>query len=128
MRRSKQEKYAYEARIALWLSRDPIYETGGLNLYGYVGNGPINWIDPWGLTPLGARVSNAGTAIQGVGAAAVVTGAVMSSTIVGAPAGVPVAKAGAAVVIAGTVVAGVGAVITLCSEEDEPDPVPVWPI
>jgi len=33
----------------LWLSRDPIGENGGLNLYGYVGNSPINRTDPTGL-------------------------------------------------------------------------------
>ena len=32
-----------------WLSRDPIAERGGLNLYGYVGNDPIRRIDPLGL-------------------------------------------------------------------------------
>ncbi len=33
-----------------WLSRDPIEEGGGINLYGYVGNNPLNAIDPLGLT------------------------------------------------------------------------------
>jgi len=32
-----------------WLSRDPIEEEGGINLYGYVGNNPINAVDPLGL-------------------------------------------------------------------------------
>jgi RHS repeat-associated protein len=32
-----------------WLSRDPIAEQGGLNLYGYVGNNPVNAIDLDGL-------------------------------------------------------------------------------
>lgn len=32
-----------------WPNRDPIQELGGLNLYGYVGNDPINKIDPRGL-------------------------------------------------------------------------------
>jgi RHS repeat-associated protein len=32
-----------------WLNRDPIEEEGGLNLYGYVGNDPVNEIDPLGL-------------------------------------------------------------------------------
>jgi uncharacterized protein RhaS with RHS repeats len=32
-----------------WLNRDPIEEEGGLNLYGYVFNNPVNWIDRNGL-------------------------------------------------------------------------------
>jgi len=32
-----------------WLSRDPIEEQGGLNLYGMVGNDPISRVDPFGL-------------------------------------------------------------------------------
>ena len=32
-----------------WLSRDPLGEYAGINLYGYVGDDPINWGDPFGL-------------------------------------------------------------------------------
>ena len=32
-----------------WLNRDPLGEAGGINLYGFVGNDPINWFDPFGL-------------------------------------------------------------------------------
>lgn len=39
----------YDAETGRWLSRDPIQERGGLNLYGMVGNSPINFIDYLGL-------------------------------------------------------------------------------
>jgi uncharacterized protein RhaS with RHS repeats len=31
--------------VVWWLSRDPSGIKGGLNLYGYVGNDPMGWID-----------------------------------------------------------------------------------
>lgn len=40
---------AYDPQLARWLSEDPIMEAGGLNLYGYVGNGPVMAADPLGL-------------------------------------------------------------------------------
>ena len=39
----------YRTDLGRWLSRDPIEEAGGLNLYDYVDNDPVNWIDPFGL-------------------------------------------------------------------------------
>ena len=39
----------YDPYLARWTSRDTIEEAGGLNLYGFVGNDPINSIDPLGL-------------------------------------------------------------------------------
>ena len=46
---------AYESAPgrATWLSRDPIGEDGGLNLYGYVENNPINLWDALGDSPNG---------------------------------------------------------------------------
>jgi RHS repeat-associated protein len=40
---------AYDPAIGRWLSRDPIAEQGGVNLYAYVGGNPIGAIDPSGL-------------------------------------------------------------------------------
>jgi RHS repeat-associated protein len=40
----------YEPNFSRWLNRDPIQELGGINLYRFVGNNPINRIDPFGLT------------------------------------------------------------------------------
>ncbi len=39
----------YNPRTAQWLSRDPIAERGGANLYGFVRNSPTNHIDKFGL-------------------------------------------------------------------------------
>ena len=39
----------YSPELGRWLSRDPIGERGGENLYAMVGNNPINWIDGLGL-------------------------------------------------------------------------------
>src|SRR5262249_2359875 len=32
-----------------WINRDPISERGGINLYSYLENNSIDWIDPFGL-------------------------------------------------------------------------------
>ena len=42
----------YSPELGRWISRDPLGEQGGLNLYGFVGNDPVNWADPLGLADL----------------------------------------------------------------------------
>ena len=39
----------YDPGTGRWLSRDPIGEEGGMNLYGYVSNNPVNLWDPLGM-------------------------------------------------------------------------------
>ena len=39
----------YNAETGRWLNRDPIGEAGGLNLYGMLGNDPVNLVDALGL-------------------------------------------------------------------------------
>jgi RHS repeat-associated protein len=39
----------YATALGRWPNRDPIAERGGLNLYGMVGNNPVNFIDYLGL-------------------------------------------------------------------------------
>jgi RHS repeat-associated protein len=40
---------AYDPEAGRWISRDPIQEEGGLNLYAYVGNSPLDATDRLGL-------------------------------------------------------------------------------
>lgn len=49
----------YDAVTGRWPNRDPIEERGGLNLYGMVGNDPVNRIDFLGMfwdQQLGAKI------------------------------------------------------------------------
>ena len=39
----------YDPNLQRWIQRDPIGEQGGINLYQFVGNSPVNFVDPFGL-------------------------------------------------------------------------------
>ena len=39
----------YDSRTGTFLTQDPIGVAGGVNLYGYVGNNPLNFVDPNGF-------------------------------------------------------------------------------
>ncbi len=46
--------YYYRARwyspaLGRFMSRDPLGYADGVNLYAYVGNNPVSFVDPWGL-------------------------------------------------------------------------------
>jgi RHS repeat-associated protein len=48
---------AYDPSLGRWISRDPIGEKGGVNLFAYVGNNPSNAIDPLGLLTMTYYIS-----------------------------------------------------------------------
>jgi RHS repeat-associated protein len=39
----------YNPETGRWLSKDPIRIAGGLNLYAFCDNNPVNFVDPMGL-------------------------------------------------------------------------------
>jgi RHS repeat-associated protein len=46
---------AYDSTVGRWISRDPVGNIGGMNLYNYVSDNPMSGLDPFGLA-----CSNAG--------------------------------------------------------------------
>jgi RHS repeat-associated protein len=48
----------YSPSLMRWMSRDPIGYDGGVNLYGYIGGDPINYVDPSGNAELIAQPDN----------------------------------------------------------------------
>ncbi len=54
---------SYDAEVGRWVSKDPILFAGGdANLYGYVLNDPVNWVDPEGLVRRAAEEGGGGVA------------------------------------------------------------------
>jgi hypothetical protein len=38
----------YDPGVQRWINRDPIEEWNGINLYTFVGNSPVSWVDDFG--------------------------------------------------------------------------------
>ena len=90
---------AYDAALGRWMSRDPVYEKGGINLYDYASNSPVTRIDPSGKL-------DAGTILIGGG------GVELGTIIVGGEAGAALGPGG----IAAGILIGIGIGVYLGSK------------
>jgi RHS repeat-associated protein len=80
----------YSAALGRWINRDPLGEAGGINLYGFVGNNPTNYIDPYGemgaaaaAIPLAGKIGAGGVGLGAFGTAAVWTGGALAAGAIG---------------------------------------------
>lgn len=75
----------YDATTGRWTSKDPILFAGGdSNLYGYVSNDPVNFIDPLGLAASFNFESAISTTLLGAAAGAIGGGGLLLPTGIGA--------------------------------------------
>ena len=74
---------AYDPNLGRWISRDPAGILGGIDLYGYEKNNPINYVDRDGRWVIGAVI---GAVVGGV-AASFDPNATITSVLVGAAIG-----------------------------------------
>jgi RHS repeat-associated protein len=56
----------YDSVFGRWISRDPIEENGGVNLYAYINNNTINANDPYGLWTVGIGIQGQAGVLFGV--------------------------------------------------------------
>ena len=49
----------YSPAYARFMTEDPIRD--GTNWFAYVGNNPVNWVDPWGLSASDGQDGNGNT-------------------------------------------------------------------
>ncbi|HEX8550854.1 MAG TPA: RHS repeat-associated core domain-containing protein [Abditibacteriaceae bacterium] len=61
----------YNSGMGRFINRDPIRESGGINMYAYVGNNPVNAVDPHGelailAYPVWVAVGGIATVVTGV--------------------------------------------------------------
>ena len=93
--------YYYRARfyspvLGRFLQPDPIGYVDGLNLYTYVGNNPLNWIDPFGLQKAGLDPGAIAAALAAIAARAAAVEAAAAT----------LAQALSGLAIAGTAIGG----------------------
>lgn len=103
-----------------WLSRDSITERGGLNLYGFVNNNPVLYIDKFGLVHWGTVVQGALQMASGI----MMWVAVGTSEIGSAGMATPIAI-GLAVWGTANIANGLNSLIAGFNDKGPPDPLQV---
>ncbi len=94
----------YMPSIGRFINKDPIGLMGGLNLYAYVGNNAINWIDPHGLFRGDTFCEGAGEMVAG----AIEIGAIVTAVGTLPYISLPMALLYTESLLSGTIVFGVG--------------------
>jgi RHS repeat-associated protein len=61
------ERRFYDPDLGRWISRDPIGENGGVNLYAYTSNDPVDGVDTLGLDTYRQRRQIGGSNMAGLG-------------------------------------------------------------
>ncbi len=77
-------RFGYGSTLGEGISRDPIGERGGIDLYGYVGNSPVCFVDPSGLISTRANPVNEGPPTVGGALQAFGEGALFGAAAIGA--------------------------------------------
>src|SRR5690349_7420185 len=67
--------HPFDPNLQRWINRDPVEESGGINLYLFSGNSALNSVDPWGETVmLWQNNGSGGLGIDAQTAAAIMDG------------------------------------------------------
>ena len=103
----------YDAEVGRFISKDPILFNGGLNLYGYAMNDPVNFIDVTGKNPLAIAAVIGGGAAAGAAGSFLGTLAATGSFVQARSAIVPGAIAGAAAMVGPIAAVGLGGSVAL---------------
>ena len=98
----------YDQETGRWTQEDPIGVAGGINLYAYTDNNPVNYTDPFGLCPPGSQLWWCPGAITEGLETAVVEGFNRAASWIGGlvPGAAPIAEAVAGRSFSGEALAG----------------------